>query len=142
MADPAPAPSALPRRSLFGAAGLAAGSAVVLSACGGADEPGADAPGGPVDAGPLEDVAVGSAVKVDQGGVQAVVGRPAPETVVAFSPVCPHQGCMVAPREKRYVCPCHASEFDLATGEVLGGPARTGLEPYPVAVRDGRIVLG
>ena len=30
----------------------------------------------------------------------------------------------------------------LATGEVRGGPARTGLTPYPVAVREGRIVLG
>jgi len=90
----------------------------------------------------VEDIPVGSAVKVDRDGVQAVVGRPAPDTVTAFSPVCPHQGCVVAPRESLYVCPCHASQFDLTTGEVLAGPAQSGLTPYPVVVQEGRVVLG
>lgn len=95
-----------------------------------------------MDAGPVEDLPVGSAVKVDRDGVQAVVSRPDEDTVVAFSPVCPHQGCMVAPREELYVCPCHSSQFDLRTGAVLAGPAETGLEPYPASVADGRILLG
>ncbi|MCM3687268.1 Rieske (2Fe-2S) protein [Kocuria rosea] len=137
-----PVPCGPRRRSVLGAAGLAAGAAAALTACGSSDEAPAAGPGSPVDLGPVEDLPVGSAVKVDRDGVQAVVGRPAPDTVVAFSPVCPHQGCMVAPREKRYVCPCHASEFDLTTGDVVSGPARSGLEPYPVAVTGGRIVLG
>ncbi|MUN64173.1 Rieske 2Fe-2S domain-containing protein [Kocuria sediminis] len=135
------APSALPRRTVLGAACAGLGSAAALSACGGQDGS-SDGPAEPVDAGAVEDVPVGSGVKVDRDGVQAVVARPAEDTVVAFSPVCPHQGCMVVPEERRYVCPCHASQFDLATGEVRGGPARTGLTPYPVAVREGRIVLG
>src|SRR5690606_20507956 len=98
--------------------------------------------GGAVDAGPVEDLPVGSAVKVDRDGVQAVVSRPDEDTVVAFSPVCPHQGCMVAPREELYVGPCHSSQLDLRTGAVLAGPAETGLEPYPASVADGRILLG
>lgn len=140
--EPPTTPSACSRRAVIGAAG--AGSALLLSACGG-DAPeaaGAATAGAPVDAGPVEDVPVGSAVKIDQDGVRAVVGRPAPDTVVAFSPECPHQGCMVAPGEERYVCPCHSSQFDLATGEVLSGPAEAGLEPRPVRVEGGRILLG
>lgn len=140
--EPPTSPSTCSRRTVLGVAG--AGSALVLSACGG-DAPettGPADPGAPVDAGPVGDVPVGSAVKVDQDGVQAVVGRPAPDRVVAFSPVCPHQGCMVAPGPERYICPCHSSEFHLATGEVLTGPAETGLEPLPVRVEAGRVLLG
>lgn len=145
-------PSAPSRRTVLGLAG--AGSTAVLTGCaadappstgGGPDPTGtgpAPAGSGPVDAGPVEDLPVGSAVKVDRDGVQAVVSRPDPDTVVAFSPVCPHQGCMVAPREALYVCPCHSSQFDLTTGEVLAGPAESGLEAYPVSVADGRILLG
>ncbi|MFE7632290.1 Rieske (2Fe-2S) protein, partial [Kocuria sp. NPDC057446] len=126
----------------------AAGTSAALTACA-AEDPAASGGAGsaaeeaaPVDAGPVEDLPVGSAVKVDRDGVQAVVGRPDEDTVVAFSPVCPHQGCMVAPREEQYVCPCHSSQFDLRTGAVLAGPAETGLEPYPARVADGRILLG
>ncbi|MFI7581990.1 Rieske 2Fe-2S domain-containing protein [Kocuria kalidii] len=145
---PLPHPTSCPsRRAVLGLAG--AGSAAALTGCSGSEPPttGSTSPGGgegsaPVDAGPVEDLAVGSAVRVDQQGVQAVVSRPTADTVVAFSPVCPHQGCTVTPGDGLYVCPCHSSQFDLATGEVLSGPAETGLEPYPAGVEDGRIVLG
>ena len=131
------------RRTLLGAAGPGAGAAVLLAGCGAPGSATETAgPDSPVDVGAVEEIPVGSGVLVDQGGIQAVVGRPAPDTVTAFSPVCPHQGCMVAPREERYVCPCHASVFDLATGDVLTGPAQTGLEAVPAAVRDGRVLLG
>lgn len=146
-----PTTSSVPsRRTVLGLAG--AGSAAALTACAGDDASTTGSTGGtgsatpvdagPVDAGPVEDLPVGSAVKVDRDGVQAVVSRPDPDTVVAFSPVCPHQGCMVTPREELYVCPCHSSQFDLTTGEVLAGPARTGLEPRSARVEGGRILLG
>ena len=140
-------PTTPSRRTVLGLAG--AGSTAVLTGCAADDAPATGGTGspspaepGPVDAGPVEDLPVGSAVKFDRDGVQAVVSRPDPDTVVAFSPVCPHQGCMVTPREELYVCPCHSSQFDLATGEVLAGPAETGLEPYPASVADGRILIG
>jgi nitrite reductase/ring-hydroxylating ferredoxin subunit len=47
----------------------------------------------------------------------------------AVNPVCPHAKCMVAwnTAEKSWDCPCHGSRFSM-DGEVLTGPARTGLE--------------
>ncbi|MDB6139348.1 MAG: puuB 1 [Verrucomicrobiaceae bacterium] len=51
-------------------------------------------------------------------------------TLRLLSPVCPHLGCTVAwnNAEKSWDCPCHGSRFS-ATGELIGGPAETSLEP-------------
>lgn len=138
-----PAPS---RRRVVGTAGLAAAGAVGLAACGSGSGSGAasapQAPAGPTDVAAAADVPVGSGVKVDTGGVQAVVGQPTAGTFTAFSPVCPHQGCQVNPSGKTYVCPCHNSVFDMTTGDVTGGPAASGLTSYPVTVKGGRVIIG
>jgi len=34
-------------------------------------------------------------------------------------------------------CPLHQAEFDIKTGEVLGGPTQTPLKTYSTRVRDG-----
>ncbi len=49
------------------------------------------------------------------------------------SSVCPHLGCTVHFNyaERSWDCPCHGSRFS-TEGEVLNGPARTGLEPREV----------
>lgn len=133
------------RRHVVGTAGLASVSALALSACGGSDDgaPGAQTlTAAPVDVAATSEIPVGGGIKVDKDGVQAVVGQPERGTFTAFSPVCPHQGCMVNPADKRYVCPCHSSTFDMATGDVQGGPATTGLTQYPVTVSGDRIIVG
>jgi Rieske Fe-S protein len=64
------------------------------------------------------------------------------DEVRAFSATCPHQGCTVdGVTDGRITCPCHGSAFDAATGEVVQGPATTGLGPVDVTVTDGEITL-
>jgi thiosulfate dehydrogenase [quinone] large subunit len=48
---------------------------------------------------------------------------------VAYNAVCPHMGCTVgySTATKIIVCPCHGSEFQVSSGEVIQGPATRGL---------------
>jgi nitrite reductase/ring-hydroxylating ferredoxin subunit len=62
------------------------------------------------------------------------------EAFYAFGDTCTHQGCSLAEGEldgTTVTCPCHGSEFDVTTGEVLRGPAREPVRSYPVRVEDG-----
>ena len=53
---------------------------------------------------------------------------------VAFDAVCPHAGCTVAyQRSARIIaCPCHGSEFDARTGDVIGARPPGASPPIPV----------
>ncbi|MBX3460368.1 MAG: Rieske (2Fe-2S) protein [Planctomycetes bacterium] len=68
---------------------------------------------------------------------QVLVVRTGDETFKAFSPVCPHKGCGVQPnaKEKKFVCPCHDAQFDIA-GELKSGPAPRGLDPLELTVAE------
>ena len=62
------------------------------------------------------------------------------DTFYAFGDTCTHQGCSLAQGEldgTTVTCPCHGSEFDVTTGEVLRGPAREPVQSYPVRIEDG-----
>ena len=62
---------------------------------------------------------------------------------VAYSAVCPHQGCTVAYQQDsgQLACPCHGSAFDPADGAaVLSGPAQQPLPDIPVEVQNGEVV--
>ena len=51
---------------------------------------------------------------------------------VAFDDTCTHEECSLAEGELEdgvIVCPCHGSEFDVRTGDVLTPPA---LDPLPI----------
>jgi Rieske Fe-S protein len=147
-----------PSRRTVLAVGTVGASALALTACskapsstGSAPTAGgsatAAAPTGPASAGgskavlaALASVPVGSAVaaKGTDGG-DILIARPAENTVAAFSAICPHQGCTVAPS---FQCPCHGSTFDPHTGANLSGPAPTGLTVIPVAISGTNIVAG
>lgn len=63
----------------------------------------------------------------------------------AFDDTCPHAGCSLSEGEldgQNVICPCHQATFDVTTGEVVEGPAPSGLATWPVAVTDGAVVLG
>ncbi|RFA17911.1 Rieske (2Fe-2S) protein [Subtercola boreus] len=88
----------------------------------------------------LADVPVGQATSVEFEGQALLVAQPTAGSVVAFSSVCPHQGCAVAFAKTNFACPCHNSTFDLATGDVTHGPAQKGLTPVSVTVSGDSIV--
>jgi Rieske Fe-S protein len=62
-------------------------------------------------------------------------------SVVAYSAVCTHVGCLVEGFEKgtdRLLCPCHQSEYDPAdSAKVTGGPAPSRLATLPLKTGDG-----
>jgi glycine/D-amino acid oxidase-like deaminating enzyme/nitrite reductase/ring-hydroxylating ferredoxin subunit len=70
----------------------------------------------------------GMIVKSKHGKVAAY--RDGDGEVHKRSAVCPHMGCIVRwnDAEKTWDCPCHGSRFK-ATGEVISGPAESGLAP-------------
>ena len=54
----------------------------------------------------------------------------------AFDDTCTHQGCSLAEGDLEDTiveCPCHGSQFDIVTGEVVEGPATE-----PIDVFDAR----
>jgi cytochrome b6-f complex iron-sulfur subunit len=60
--------------------------------------------------------------------------------LLALSCKCTHLGCTVpwVEKEKKFLCPCHASAFDI-TGKVISSPATRALDTFPVAI-DNNIV--
>lgn len=99
---------------------VGAGGTVALSGCAGAEEEAAE----PSTVAAAE-VPVGSGVVVDD---RYVVVQPTEGEFHAYTAVCPHQGCLVQTvTEEEIICPCHSSRFSPTTGELLSGPADSGL---------------
>ncbi|MFJ3488472.1 QcrA and Rieske domain-containing protein [Leifsonia aquatica] len=131
----------LTRRTLVHIGGVTAAGAgtLLLAACtsDGPSDAGGSGSGGSGSGGSggggtttvaLSSIPVGGAVSASIGSAPVVVSQPTAGKVVAFSAVCTHQGCTVAPQGTEFDCPCHGSRFDGATGDVLNGPAR---DPLP-----------
>jgi len=81
--------------------------------------------------GAAEEAPVGFLRRVDVEGAAVCLGKTA-DGWVAFQDTCTHEDCSLSDGEldgSVIVCPCHASEFDLRTGDVLCPPA---LEPLPI----------
>jgi len=55
------------------------------------------------------------------------------DKMCAISTTCTHLGCIVAPSETGFACPCHGSRFD-QDGNVTGGPAPKPLPWYKVTL--------
>jgi Rieske Fe-S protein len=64
-----------------------------------------------------------------------VITQPSAGEFKAFSAVCTHMGCTVNQISGGKIeCPCHGSEYSVATGDVLRGPA-----PRPLAVKQIKV---
>ena len=86
--------------------------------------------------------AVGGAVRVGSvKGVPVAVARTGPSTFRAFSLRCPHQGVVVGRTAQGWSCTAHGSQFE-ADGDLVLGPATTGLPKVPSALRKGVLVVG
>lgn len=127
-------------------AGAAVG-AVALSACGSSDDAKSGTAQAPIAAGTplvaLADVPVGEAKAAKApDGSDVIVARTSETACAAFSAICTHQGCTVAPKGADLVCPCHGSVFNALTGEVKQGPANKPLPSVAVKVENGKVVTG
>lgn len=63
-------------------------------------------------------------------------------TFHAFDDTCTHLQCSLAEgdlEETTVICPCHGSEFDVRSGEVLQGPAREPVETYETRIEGGSL---
>src|SRR2546421_13049359 len=86
-------------------------------------------------------VPAGELAAFDVGGARIAVANVA-GTFHAFDDTCTHLQCSLAEGDldgTTVTCPCHGSEFDVTTGEVLRGPAREPVQSYPVRVEDGLV---
>ncbi|GAB2976901.1 Rieske (2Fe-2S) protein [Nocardioides montaniterrae] len=128
------------RQALCGVAALGAG-VPLLAACGGAGSPGDSA--APPAAGTLlakkADVPVGSGIVVTEHNV--IVTQPKAGTFQAYSNICTHMQCPITAVEGDHVeCGCHHSQFSLADGSVLQGPATVALPAVAIKVKGDSIL--
>lgn len=88
----------------------------------------------PGDVRSAEEIAPGSGAVIRRGLHKQALYRDEAGALHEFSATCPHLGCVVAwnDSEKTWDCPCHGSRF-ACTGEVINGPANSGLEPAETA---------
>ena len=140
-AAPSRRPGPSRRHVVLGCALVCAAGA---SGCSGGDpEPTVSRSGSGEEVARLADLKAGVAVAATgPAGQPIVVVRPEGGDPVAFSAVCPHAGCTVAPSPDgaQLVCPCHGSTFDALTGERLSGPAQAPLAGFRVAVKGDSVV--
>jgi len=140
---PAPPGAGISRRSLFGflwgALGLAAIAELVwvaISFLRPARLPAADArKDAVIPAGAVESFAAGSVTAFQRG--QFYLVRLDSGGFLAVSCKCTHLGCTVpwVEKEKKFLCPCHASAFDV-TGNVISAPASRALDLFPITIEN------
>ena len=88
-----------------------------------------------------DDLKEGDMQAFDAGGTKIAVANVA-GTFYAFGETCTHRECSLAEgdlEETTVTCPCHGSEFDVVSGQVLRGPARVPVGSFEVRVEGGNL---
>jgi cytochrome b6-f complex iron-sulfur subunit len=88
-----------------------------------------------VPAGSLASFEPGTVTAFQKGGFYLV--RLEDGGLLALSCKCTHLGCTVpwVEKEKKFLCPCHASAFDM-TGNVISSPATRALDTFAVTIEN------
>ncbi|WP_394708250.1 ubiquinol-cytochrome c reductase iron-sulfur subunit [Breoghania sp.] len=88
-----------------------------------------------IHAGTVETFAPGTVTAFPRG--RFYLARLADGGFLALSRRCPHLGCTLpwVEEEKKFVCPCHASAFDIH-GDVLRSPAPHAMDLHPVVIEN------
>jgi cytochrome b6-f complex iron-sulfur subunit len=91
--------------------------------------------GAVVQAGMVESFATGTVTAFQRG--QFYLVRMDNGGMLALSCKCTHLGCTVpwVEKEKKFLCPCHASSFDI-TGNVINAPAARALDMLQVTIEN------
>jgi cytochrome b6-f complex iron-sulfur subunit len=91
-----------------------------------------------INAGPVESFMPNSVTAFRRG--QFYLSRLEDGGFLALSRKCTHLGCTLPweEKEKRFVCPCHASAFDMR-GNVANSPASRALDMFPVTIENDNI---
>ena len=85
---------------------------------------------------------VGGATRIGSvKGVPVAIARTGTSKYIAFNLECPHQGVTVTRNESGWVCNAHGSEFE-PDGDLVLGPATTGLARVPVKISKGLAIIG
>ncbi|HEY6494546.1 MAG TPA: Rieske (2Fe-2S) protein, partial [Trebonia sp.] len=106
----------------------------------------ASGPAGSASGGAASALAAVTEIPVGGGkilsGPQVVVTQPTAGEFKAFSAVCTHMGCIVNQISNQTIdCPCHGSQYSIATGDVLAGPAPRPLPAKQIKVTGGSVFL-
>jgi nitrite reductase/ring-hydroxylating ferredoxin subunit len=84
------------------------------------------------------DIAEGNLAAFDVGGERLAIANVG-GAFHAFGDTCTHLQCSLAEGELEgtvVTCPCHGSQFDVTSGEVLRGPAQEPVRSFAVRVED------
>lgn len=85
---------------------------------------------------------IGGATRIGSiKGVPVGIARVGSNKYTAFNLRCPHQGITVTKTESGWMCPAHNSEFE-SDGDLVLGPATTGLAKVPIKVSRGVATIG
>ena len=86
--------------------------------------------------------AIGGAMRIGSiKGVPVGIARVGTNKYTAFNLRCPHQGVTVTKTDNGWMCKAHNSEFE-PDGDLVLGPATTGLVKVPIKVSRGVATIG